>query len=82
MVVDVSKTVQYLLNIVQCAFLDVVDKTRLLALRHQQTTQVHPPALTHGTGRTTEEALLLGTLQDCTHIDAQGNVIILKTFSE
>ena len=81
-VVDLHETVKQLLDIIDVTALDVPYDTQLLTLWQEQSTEVCPTPLAHNALRTSEEALLLGTLQHGTHIDPQGDVVILQTLPQ
>ena len=81
-VVDLNKTVEQLLDVIDISVLDVTDNTQLLTLRQQQTAKICPTAFTDKTLRTPEEALLLCTLQHSTHIDAQSDIIVFQSFTK
>ena len=82
MIINLHKAVEQLLNVIDVAILDVTDNTQLLTLWQEQTTQICPTAFTDKTLRTSEEALLLSTLQHGTHIDAQGNIIVFQSLAK
>ena len=81
-IIDFRKAVEQLLDVVNITVVDITDETHLLTLRHQQTTEIRPSTLTYGTLGPSEEAFLLGTLQHGTHIDTQGNIIVLQTLTQ
>ena len=81
-VMDIGKAVEHLLDIVDYTTLDVLNQPLFLALRQEQTTQIHPLALADGTHRSAHIPFLLGTLQHSTHIDTQGDIVVLQTLPQ
>ena len=77
-VVDVREAVEYLLDIVDNTALDILNQAQLLTLGQQQTTQVIPLTLTYGTDRPADIPFLLSAFQHSTHIDTQGDIVILQ----
>ena len=78
-VVDVGKAVEHLLDVVNGPRLDVTDQPLLLTLGQQQTTEVYPFTLANGAHGLADITFLLGTLQHGTHVDTEGNVVVLQT---
>ena len=78
-VVDIREAVEHLLDIVDHTILDILNQSLFLALRQQQATQVHPLALTDSANGPADIPFLLSTLQHSTHIDTQGDIVILQT---
>ena len=70
------------MDALQCAALYIVDESLLLAGRQQQTAQVNPVAFTHCRRGLAQPSALHGTLQHGTHVDTQGNVVILDTLAQ
>ena len=80
--VDVVETIQHLLNALDASTLDIVDEPLFLTGRQQQSREVVPFTFAHGGGRLAEESFLDGTLQHGTHIDAEGDVVILDALAQ
>ena len=75
--IDFVEAVQYFLNALNGAVLDIVNQALFFAGRQQQTRKVVPIALADGRCWFAQPSALDGSLQHSTHIDAQGNVVIL-----
>ena len=81
-IVDLREAIKHLLDIVDGTALDVFNESLLLTLRQQQSTHVNPLTLSHSAHRLADIALLLGTLQHSTHINTQGDIVVLLTLTK
>ena len=80
-IVDLGETIEHLLDIVDITRLDVRDQTLFLALGQEKSAEINPTSLTCSIHGFADVALFLGTLQHGSHIDTQGDIIILQTLT-
>ena len=78
-VVDLIETAEYLMDALNRPVLDILEQALLLAGRQQQTREVVPLSQSDFTYRLAQPITLDGTLQDGTHIDAQGDIVVFDT---